>query len=76
MILLDAMAQRYHLLPTHCLRDATTLDLEVMFVSQRWQHRQTEQARDPSQGTRRAPPRTVKTETLQAMMDRVRQAKS
>jgi len=38
VLLVDAMAERYSTLPTHILRDATTLDMIVFDVAATYRH--------------------------------------
>ena len=72
MTIVDTMAQRYHLLPTEVLSRATTFDLEVMFVSQDFQHRRSQQ-QENAQGDKPRP--KLSQDQMQAMLDRARSRK-
>jgi hypothetical protein len=70
-LLLDGLATRYHLLPSEVLERGDTLDVLVMDVSMTWLDQEMEKKRAVSEG--RAPiPKKMSTETLQAMLDKVR----
>ena len=71
MTILDTMAQRYHLLPTDVLARATTFDLEVMFLSQDFQHRRQADLIDVPAGQARTVPR-LNQQQMQDMLARAR----
>lgn len=71
MTILDTMAQRYHLLPTDVMARATTFDLEVMFLSQDFQHRRQADLIDVPPGGKRTVPR-LNQQQMQDMLARAR----
>lgn len=50
------MAERYSTLPTHILRDATTLDMVVFDVAMTYRHHQRLQAESKQEGKPDIPP--------------------
>lgn len=70
MVSLDALAQRYNLLPTEALARATTFDLRVMEVGNRYQSRK----QTMSQGKTPAKSRPKLSEQeMRDMIERVKQ---
>lgn len=69
--MLDAIASRYHLLPSQVLKEADTLDFTVMDVTLSYERYQTEREEAKSNGA--APPiPNIPVNTLQQMIERVR----
>ena len=50
------MSERYSLLPTHILRDATTLDMVVFDVAMTYRHHQRQKAESKQEGKPDIPP--------------------
>mgnify|MGYP003626298743 CR=1 FL=1 len=56
LLLVDAMAERYSTLPTHILRDATTLDMVVFDVAMTFKSHQRQKAESKEDGKPAIPP--------------------
>jgi len=56
--MLDALASRYHLLPSEVLARSDTLDVLVMDTAISWHNFQEEQARAKREGRPPPPPKT------------------
>jgi hypothetical protein len=69
--LVDALATRYHLLPSQVLAQADTYDLMVMDVAQSWHTHQQAQAQSESKGNTPLVP-NIPVNKLQEMLERVR----
>lgn len=70
--MLDALASRYHLLPSEVLTRSDTLDILVMDTAISWQNFQEEQARAKREGRAPPPPKTD-VNILQSMFNEARQ---
>lgn len=68
VITVDAMATRYHLLPSQVMTNATTFDLYIMDAAISWQNYQQE-LRDNGG---RPPVPKLSTEDMQKMLERVK----
>jgi hypothetical protein len=69
--MLDAIATRYHVLPSEVVSRADTLDYFVMDVSMSYHRLQQERADAKAHG-RAPPPQDLPLNKLQEMMERVR----
>lgn len=74
MITLDAMAQRYHLLPSEVLERSSTFDLRVLDVGNAWNRhqyeKQTQQTQSPSTPNRS---KKLTQEMMSSMIERARE---
>lgn len=70
-MIIDAIAHRYHVLPSEVMARADTLDYVVMDVAQTWHNYQQEKAMAKSQG-RPPPAPPMPLNKLQDMMERVK----
>ena len=70
MVSLDALAQRYNLLPTEALERATTFDMRVMEIGNRYQNRRQTMAQGGL--PQRARPK-LKEQDMRAMIEKVKQ---
>lgn len=69
-MIIDALATRYHYLPSEVLRRSDTLDLLIMDVSTAWHRMQEEQAQAKASG--KPPKPNLPVNKLQEMIDSVR----
>jgi hypothetical protein len=72
VITLDNLAHRYQCLPSEALAKASTFDLYVMDVSNKWSNYQNARAEAQRTGKPMAPPR-LSEDRLQAMLDSVKE---
>lgn len=72
ILILDALAQRYHKTPSEVWRDCDAFDYVVMTTAQGWEAAQRERANKAqgNQGQRVAP--DIPQATLEAMLQRVK----
>lgn len=70
--LIDTMAQRYHLLPSAVLEQATTWDLRAMFVNNDFQQRRMETEQGTAPPVRRGTSQRLTEEMMTQMMQRAR----
>lgn len=69
--MIDAIATRYHLLPSEVIMRADTLDVAVMDMAQSWHNYKMECAQAEAQGKPKPAPK-MSVNKLQAMMDAVK----
>ena len=67
MVTLDALAQRYNLLPSQALEQATTLDLRVMEIGNRYANRKNQL--NQSGGSARARPQLTQQEMKRMILE-------
>jgi len=72
MVSLDALATRYHVLPSQAMKNATTFDLYVLDISSRYQHYRQQVA----EGKYVKPVKQLSEQEMLAMLAKVKERKS